>query len=38
MKKIVVDTWNGQKAMDSEEGRVLLKQGAERDCNSLVFG
>jgi ATP-dependent Lhr-like helicase len=37
MKKIVINTWNGQKAMDSEEGRVLLKHGAERDRDNLVL-
>jgi hypothetical protein len=37
MKKIVIDTWNGQKAMDTEEGKVLLKHGAERDRDSLVL-
>jgi ATP-dependent Lhr-like helicase len=37
MKKIVIDTWNGQKAVDSEESKVLLKHGAERDRDSLVL-
>lgn len=37
MKKMVINTWNGQKAIDSEEGRVLLKHGAERDRDSLVL-
>ncbi|WP_227013750.1 DEAD/DEAH box helicase [Paenibacillus psychroresistens] len=37
MKKIVIDTWNGQKAMETEAGKVLLKHGAERDRDSLVL-
>jgi ATP-dependent Lhr-like helicase len=37
MRKIVIDSWNGQKATDTEEGKVLLKHGAERDRDSLVL-
>jgi ATP-dependent Lhr-like helicase len=37
MKKIVIETWNGRKAMDTDEGRILLKHGAERDRDSLVL-
>lgn len=36
-RKIVIDSWNGQQAVDSPEGQLLLKRGAERDRNSIVF-
>ncbi|SFK82522.1 ATP-dependent helicase Lhr and Lhr-like helicase [Paenibacillus sp. 1_12] len=36
-RKIVIDSWNGQQAVNSPEGQLLLKRGAERDRNSLVF-
>ncbi|NHN31791.1 DEAD/DEAH box helicase [Paenibacillus agricola] len=36
-RKIVIDSWNGQQAADTAEGQMLLKRGAERDRNSLIF-
>lgn len=35
--KIVVELWNGDPAAETSAGKMLLKQGAERDLRSLVF-
>jgi ATP-dependent Lhr-like helicase len=37
LKKIVIDTWNGRKVANTEEGQALLKHGAEQDRDSLVL-
>jgi ATP-dependent Lhr-like helicase len=36
-RKIVIDSRNGQQAINSAEAQLLLQRGAERDRNSLVF-
>ncbi|WP_274365144.1 DEAD/DEAH box helicase [Paenibacillus thermotolerans] len=37
LKRIVIDTWNGRKAVDSADMAALLDRGAERDRGSIVL-